>query len=134
MQEAGHAPRITHYALEMYRSLHKAMTAGLVRACHDVSEGGLAVAAAEMCIGGRLGLALTIGREEPIEMLFGETNGRLLIEVCPEKCRAFEAFFDQAAIRQIGVVTAESRLTIAGETPLISVSVDELVAAWSPNE
>ena len=36
--------------------LHQAMGQGLVKACHDLSEGGLAVAAAEMCIGGRSGL------------------------------------------------------------------------------
>jgi phosphoribosylformylglycinamidine synthase len=47
-------------AREMYRALHTAMTAGLVRACHDVSDGGLAVTAAEMCIGGRLSMALTL--------------------------------------------------------------------------
>ena len=39
-----------------YRRLHAAIRAGLVPACHDVSEGGLAVALAEMCIAGRLGV------------------------------------------------------------------------------
>ena len=37
------------------RALHQAIQAGLVRACHDCSEGGIAVALAEMCIGGQLG-------------------------------------------------------------------------------
>ena len=40
---------------ERYRRLHRAIRSGVVRACHDVSEGGLAVALAEMCIAGRLG-------------------------------------------------------------------------------
>ena len=43
---------------QVYRALHQAITSGLVRSAHDLSEGGLAVAAAEMCIGGRLGIEL----------------------------------------------------------------------------
>ena len=42
------------------RALHRAIRAGLVRACHDCSEGGLAVAAAEMALAGRLGLDLRL--------------------------------------------------------------------------
>ncbi|MBP7687035.1 MAG: phosphoribosylformylglycinamidine synthase subunit PurL [Thermoflexales bacterium] len=134
MQESSPVSCLLHHASSAYRALHQAMTVGLVRACHDLSEGGLAVAAAEMCIGGRLGLDLTIGREEPIEALFGEGNGRLLIEILPENGRVFESFFTDALIRNIGTVTAEPRLTIASESPLISLSIDELIAAWSPNE
>ena len=134
MQESEGASCLLPLAPSAYRALHRAITAGLVRACHDLSEGGLAVAAAEMCIGGRLGMDLTIGAAEPTQSLFGEVNGRLLIEVRPENRRAFEAFFDQSLIRQIGVVSNEPRLNIAGETPLISLPVDELVTAWSPNE
>ena len=41
-----------------YRRLHQAMRSGRVLACHDLSEGGLAVALAEMAIAGRLGLSI----------------------------------------------------------------------------
>lgn len=130
-QEAGHAWRITSYALAAYRALHRAITAGLVRACHDLSEGGLAVAAAEMCIGGRLGMELTIGSDEPARALFGEANSRMLIEVCPENCRAFESLFDHALIHRLGVVTNEPRLSIAADAVMIALTIDDLVAAWS---
>lgn len=130
--EADHALRVTQHAPAAYRALHRAIRAGLVRACHDLSEGGLAVAAAEMCIGGRLGMDLTIGSEEPAQSLFGEANGRLLIEVRPENCRTLEACFDGAFIRRLGVVTHASRLNIAAATPLISLAIDDLIAAWSP--
>ena len=53
--DPGVAPAPDPDAPERYRRLHQAILAGLVRACHDVSEGGLAVALAEMCIAGRLG-------------------------------------------------------------------------------
>ena len=41
--------------------VHEAIAAGLVRACHDLSEGGLAVAAAEMAFAGGLGAAIELG-------------------------------------------------------------------------
>ncbi len=134
----SHASRIsakppcgTHHAPEMYRALHQAMTAGLVRACHDVSEGGLAAAAAEMCIGGRLGMSLTLKTDDPATTLFGEGNGRLVVEVRSGDSRAFEAHFDPAVIQRSGVVTDGPRLNISSQTQaLVSVAVSELVRAW----
>src|SRR5262249_26330046 len=38
-----------------YQVLYKAMKRGLIAACHDVSDGGIAGAIAEMCIAGQLG-------------------------------------------------------------------------------
>jgi phosphoribosylformylglycinamidine synthase subunit PurSL len=115
----------------MYRGLHQAMLLGLVRACHDVSEGGLAVAAAEMCIGGRLGMSLTIEADNPVTTLFGEGNGRLLVEVKPEHYRVFEERFNPTAVKRIGVVTNGTRLHISSRTQaLVSVRVAELVKAW----
>jgi phosphoribosylformylglycinamidine synthase len=109
------------------------MTNGLVRACHDVSEGGLAVTAAEMCIGGRLGMSLTINTDDPAMMLFSEGNGRLLVEVRPEQGCNFEAHFDPAVVKRIGVVTDGERLNISSRTrELVSVTVNELVKAWQP--
>jgi phosphoribosylformylglycinamidine synthase II len=117
---------------EMYRALHKAMTAGLVRACHDVSEGGLAVTAAEMCIGGRLGMSLTLKTDDPAPALFGEGNGRLVVEVRSGDSRAFETHFDPAVIQRIGMVTDGPRLNISSHTQaLISVPVDKLVTTWN---
>jgi phosphoribosylformylglycinamidine synthase len=123
--------RVAESVPAMYRALHKAMTSGLVRACHDVSEGGLAVAAAEMCIGGRLGMSLTIDADDPAVALFGEGNGRLLVEVKLKCCHDFEARFDPAVVTRIGVVTDGTRLNISSRTrALVSVAVSELVRAW----
>jgi phosphoribosylformylglycinamidine synthase subunit PurSL len=117
---------------EMYCAVHKTMTAGLVRACHDVSEGGLAVTAAEMCIGGRLGMSLTLQTDDPAIALFSEGNGRLVIEVRSDDSRAFEAHFDPTVIRRIGIVTDGVRLNISSRTrTLITLPVTALVSAWS---
>ena len=49
-------------ALASYRKLHQAINSRLISACHDLSDGGLAVSLAEMCIGGRLGAHLALNR------------------------------------------------------------------------
>src|SRR5262249_53357141 len=55
----GEPPRVDpEVAPRIFRALHGAMARGLVRACHDLSEGGLAVAAAEMAFAGGIGADL----------------------------------------------------------------------------
>ena len=54
---AGIAPQPDPAAPARYRALHRRSAAASCASCHDVSEGGLAVAVAEMCIAGRLGVA-----------------------------------------------------------------------------
>jgi phosphoribosylformylglycinamidine synthase len=128
---AEYESRTAEYAPAMYRALHKTMTGRLVRACHDVSEGGLAVAAAEMCIGGRRGMSLTIAADDAAVALFGEGNARLLVEVKPDDGDTFQALFDRSVVKRIGAVTAGTRLNISTQTQaLVSVSVAELVKAW----
>ncbi len=113
-------------ASNLYPTIHKAMHASLVRSCHDLSEGGLAVAAAEMCIGGRLGLSLTANAD-----IFAETNGCLLVEVQPENCKTFEATFAGLPLTRLGLVTAGPRLNISTESEtLLSVAVEKLVEVW----
>ena len=65
-----------------YRKLHEALRSGRVLACHDLSEGGLAVALAEMAIAGRLGLSIdTLPGPDPVSALFSESSSRFVCEV-----------------------------------------------------
>ena len=64
-----------HAAPTRYRRLHQALRSGRVAACHDISEGGLAVALAEMAIAGRLGLSIdTLPGPDPVSALFSESR------------------------------------------------------------
>ena len=111
----GPAPGLPAQGLERYRALHQAMRQGLVRACHDLSEGGLAVAAAEMCIAGRLGLiaaACTSG--DSVVQLFSESNGRFLVEVAPQHAEAFRAVMDGCPLAELGQAGGQS-LRICGQ-------------------
>ena len=113
-----------------YRRLHRAMAAGLVRACHDVSEGGLAVALAEMCIAGDLGARIdALPHDDIATALFSESTGRLLVEVVPADLEAFVATMTSAddVPTVLGEVTGEAALRLPGCPP---IKLDDLVAAF----
>lgn len=110
-------PAASPNAPAVYRALHVAIRAGLVPACHDLSDGGLSAAAAEMCLSGGLGadldaVGLCAGGGVPA-VLFGETNGCLIAEVPPERAAEFETVFAGLPCARIGEVSVEPRLRIA---------------------
>ncbi len=128
----GDVPGPVATAPALYRTLHGAIAAGLVASCHDLSEGGLAVAAAEMAIGGRLGLALTLPGGNPWVQLFSESNGRLLVEVAPKHAPAFEARFAGLPCVALGLVSGTGRFSVTTRADvLVDLSVTELVNAWT---
>jgi phosphoribosylformylglycinamidine synthase len=67
-------------------SLREAMKKGLIASCHDVSEGGLAVAICEMLLGGDIGASIDVASVNPKlrsdYKLFSESNTRWVVEVC----------------------------------------------------
>lgn len=114
-----------------YLALHAAISHGKVRSCHDLSEGGLAVAAAEMAIAGRLGMELQCPAQDMLRACFGETTSCLLVEVTNEDSASFERFFEGLYCQPLGVVCEKPNLNISlGEKILVDLPVDDLVRAW----
>ncbi len=120
-------------------SLSFAIDNGLVRSCHDCSEGGIAVAAAEMAFSGGYGMSLNlnnvpIGEEIPFNdfLLFSESNSRFLVEVEPENKNSFEKHITDVSIGCLGTVTDTSEFIIKGLTgnTIIETTIDKLKAAW----
>jgi phosphoribosylformylglycinamidine synthase len=133
----GEVPKVDAVvAKKTFAALHRAIGAGLVRACHDLSEGGLAVALAEMAFAGGLGAAVDLRRvpsaadaTEPAVLLFSESNTRFLCEVAPEAAAAFEATLDVPNAR-IGEVREGNELHISAETTVVSARLDAMREAW----
>ncbi len=130
------APALPSHGLELYRALHAAVQRGLVRACHDLSEGGLAVAAAEMCIAGRAGMILRLSAapgnvRDDRAVLFSESNGRLLVEVAAQDADAFRAALAGHPLAEVGRVEGDA-LCIRGSDGQVvaAVPVHRLTAAW----
>lgn len=131
-------PQPYTHPLDRLRSLHRAIAAGLVRACHDLSEGGLAVALAEMCIGGGLGAEIDLARlpvQSPLSTLhslFSESLGRFLIEIEPAYAADFEVMLAGQPIARIGGTTSEPMLTVrdASGRSCLDVPVTILACAF----
>ncbi|MBN2217431.1 MAG: phosphoribosylformylglycinamidine synthase subunit PurL [Pirellulales bacterium] len=137
----GRAPTVdVEAAKRTFAAIHRAIDAGLVRACHDLSEGGLAVAAAEMAFAGGFGLRISLDKtprdadaDRPAVLLFSESNTRFLCELRADDAARFEAALAGVPAAAIGRVAADSTLRIAADetaAPLIEVDVNVLKEAW----
>ena len=121
--EQKSVPDVPVSAPQVYRALHQAIKNGLVKSAHDLSEGGLAVTAAEMCIGGRLGLNIA----ETSIVLFAEANGCLLVEVSPTDAPAFEKQLANLPFNKVGEVTTEPILKFSE----VEIPIEELIRAFN---
>jgi phosphoribosylformylglycinamidine synthase subunit PurSL len=128
----------TRKALESYQRLFRAISQGLVRACHDCSDGGLAVAVTEMCFAGELGAQIDLaavqrsGCSNDTEILFSESACRIIVEVDKSYTRRFEALFDGLPLSRIGSVAKGDLISFRGMdgTALFSVSRIDCKNAW----
>jgi phosphoribosylformylglycinamidine synthase len=123
------APALLH-------SLHRAITDGLVRSCHDLSEGGLAAAVAEMAFAGGVGadltgLAKTGGLPDEI-LLFSESQTRFIVEVTSANAPAFEAAMGAVTLTRLGQTCKEPRLRIVGANDewVVWAALKDLKEAW----
>jgi len=131
-------------ARRVFATVHAAQRAGTIRACHDLSEGGLAVAAAEMAFAGDLGIDLEIpdALDGPSDMpdrraihaawLFAESNSRFLCEVEPDRVEAFRSLVGSIPCRELGSVRSERRFTVRakGGERLIDEPIEGLKECW----
>jgi phosphoribosylformylglycinamidine synthase len=124
-----------------FTRLHSAIKSGWVRSCHDLSEGGLAVAAAEMAFAGGWGMHISVdsikinGFSEDTNQtrarLFSESNTRFIVEVAPEHQASFESAMSGVQISLLGRVIEKPELIIQedGRT-VIAAPINILKQAW----
>jgi phosphoribosylformylglycinamidine synthase len=126
-------------AKTLMEKLAQASAKGLVKACHDCSEGGIGVAVAEMAFAGGLGAEIKlkeipvtgkIGRDDFI--LFSESNSRFIVEVIPENKDKFEKTMKGVSFANIGTVNNAAKLEMAGLNgkKIVSESIYDLKEAW----
>ena len=114
-------------AMARYRKVHSAMLAGLICSAHDLSEGGLFVALAESCFGGRVGAHLQWQSElHPLRFLFSESASRLLLSVSPEDLDALRNELEDEPLTIIGEVTESPSLEFLDQ----KLPLEKLFDAW----
>jgi phosphoribosylformylglycinamidine synthase II len=127
---SGVTPQLDPASPARYRAVHEAIRAGLVAACHDVSEGGLAVALAEMCIASQLGASIDgLPHADIATALFSESAGRLLVEVAAESLPTFTAVV--GSVQVLGAVTSRPVLDVVG---VFGLEIAELTAAFTGDD
>ena len=126
-------------AKQTFAALAAATDAGLVRACHDCSEGGIGVALAEMAFAGGLGAELFLAAVPKTDdvlrddvLLFSESNSRFIVEVRPENKQAFEQKMAGVACAAAGKVTNSAWLIVGGMngTVLLREDIAQLKRSW----
>jgi phosphoribosylformylglycinamidine synthase len=106
--------------------------AGQVTAAHDLSEGGLGIALAEMALAGGLGATIDAAPEIPLHaFLFGEDQGRYLLTCRPEAASALAEAARAAGIvcQRLGT-TGGDALTIPGGTAILLSDLRQRHEAW----
>jgi phosphoribosylformylglycinamidine synthase len=124
-------------AKRLMDALTSAMDDALVRSCHDLSEGGLAVALAEMAFAGGMGVEADLGKVpadgdlRDDHILFSESNSRFLVEVREGDREAFEEALKGSVFARIGTVTGDRVIVKDGRgKEVISADIASLKEAW----
>jgi phosphoribosylformylglycinamidine synthase len=136
----NNVPRVNpQRARDLMNSLSEATGKGLVRACHDCSEGGIGVAIAEMAFAGGLGAIIhlqAVPLGEPVDrddfILFSESNSRFLVEVALEDKDEFEKIMSDTSVSAIGQVTDAEVLEVYGlnGSKVVAATLGQLKEAW----
>ena len=107
---------------------------GAILACHDLSDGGLALALAEMALAGRAGIALDSAPEDlPLHgWLFGEDQGRYVVETADGDAVVDAARAAGVPARIVGQTVAEPSLTLREGCPISLARLREAHEGWLP--
>jgi phosphoribosylformylglycinamidine synthase II len=126
-------------APKLAKKMYDAISSGLVASCHDCSEGGLAVALAEMGFAGGLGLDISLKAlpvsedcQSAVSQLFSESNSRYVVEVEPDKAEAFKQIMSDVPSACVGLVTQDAilHITDANNSTVIKADLAVLKEAW----
>ncbi len=128
----GSVPQVDVVAAKKnFDFVHAAIGAGTLRACHDLSEGGLATALAEMAFAGHLGAEVTLPDGCATKLLFAESNSRFLVEVAADKQAEFESLIGDAPVVKLGEVNAGQEIRVRqGDGEVLRSDWQELFQAW----
>jgi len=131
----GHPPTVDiANARRTFHAVHDAISRGTVRACHDLSEGGLAVTLAEMAFAGDLGVDVDLDQvplsasdgdaaRDATLRLFSESNTRFVCEVAEDQVAEFETCFQDVTLTRIGTVVDSPQVRIRSE--IASLDLEE---------
>lgn len=135
--EGGCVPKVKpEINLSVMKKLYNAINQGLVRSCHDCSEGGLIITISEMMIGSGYGAEIDIEEipsdiKDPVAVLFSESQGRFIVEVDGSCVDRFEKLFQNLPCACIGRIIPAFHLKVfSGDNQVLSVDGEEIKQKW----
>lgn len=133
---SGRPPKID---LEQERSVQQttlqAIEKGVVKSAHDLSEGGLAIAVSEACIGKRLGASVTLHTSLTVtEVLFSESQSRILVTTAKDDAAVIVQLAEEngvpcAVIGEVKGAGSPLEVRVNGKT-VVQEDVSELAHLW----
>jgi phosphoribosylformylglycinamidine synthase len=125
-------------ARSLYRKVHHAIQQGLIRSCHDCSDGGLGVALAETAFAGGFGMEIDLRKVPQSELnrndylLFSESQSRFVVTINPKKKKFFEALLGDAIYGEIGIVIDKEIFRLVGihGRTAVEAKINNLKEAW----
>ncbi len=118
------------------KAIHAAMRSGIVASAHDLSEGGLLVAAAEMAFAGGVGLELDPSKaaDDDVPLVakcFSEEPSRYLLEVAPTDRERIARALAGIPHAIVGTFVERPSLTMRVGGDVAEIPLDRLRERWS---
>ena len=119
--------------------VRKLIRSGVATACHDLSDGGLGVALAEMAMAGDMGASVTdVEGNDPVLTFFGEDQGRYLVTLNldpqgPEIAALWKEAEAQGIFAPWIGSTGGTTLTLGGAKPVSVATLKAAHESWFPS-
>ncbi|MDR2018038.1 MAG: phosphoribosylformylglycinamidine synthase [Syntrophobacterales bacterium] len=133
------SPRVRgRSAKTIYTRLERAIRNGIIRSCHDVSDGGIACSLAESAFAGGLGVDIDLSRVPSAGvfrddlLLFSESQSRFIVSVRESDYKAFQALMKSVSYSVIGTVRKDDSFVLKGiyGNTIAHLKIDELREEW----
>ena len=114
--------------------VRKLIAQNKINACHDISDGGLLVAVAEMILAGSMGAKITIPKDKKGNThgwCFGEDQGRYIVATDDEKALISEAKTAEIPIAKIGA-TCKNKLQLSSSESILIEELEKASEEWLP--
>ncbi|MCO4795217.1 MAG: hypothetical protein KC493_15980 [Bacteriovoracaceae bacterium] len=116
--------------MQVFRQIHSLIKSGILKSCHDVSDGGALVAIAESCFGNDLGADLNFDSNSLLN-LFGEGSGRFVVSVSASDKSDFEKLTTELPVLNVGTVKYQPQFRVcSNDQVLINSEILDLKESW----
>lgn len=136
----GNIPPIVNgvAAKNAYTAMERTINKGVIKSCHDISDGGLGCAIAESAFAGALGAEIELAHVPSVRIfrddfiLFSETQSRFIVSIDGGNLELFKSLLPGTIFAVLGKVREDERFIVKGSTgkAIIDTDINTLRDAW----